>query len=84
VEDRFRIDSHKLMFHVGRVNDWLRGKQICPIYMEIAPAGGCNHRCIFCAVDYLAYKVKFLDLNVLKRAVRQAGDLGVKRIYARS
>jgi len=80
VEDRFRIDSHKLMFHVGRVNDWLKGKQICPIYLEIAPSGGCNHRCVFCAVDYLAYKAKFLDLNVLKKAVKQAADLGVKSI----
>ena len=80
MEDRFRIDSHKLMFHVERVNNWLKGKQICPIYMEIAPSGGCNHRCIFCALDYLGYKPKFLDLNVLKDAVRQAGNLGVKSI----
>ena len=80
MEDHFRIDSHKLMFHVGRVNNWLKGEQICPIYLEIAPSGGCNHRCIFCAVDYLAYKANFLDLNVLKNAVRQAGESGVKSI----
>lgn len=80
MEDLFRIDSHKLMFHVGRVDDWLKGKQICPIYMEIAPSGGCNQRCVFCAVDYLEYKTKFLDLNILKKAVKQAGDLGVKSI----
>lgn len=80
MEDSSRIDSHKLMFHVARVNSWLQGQQICPIYLEIAPSGGCNHRCIFCAVDYLGYKAKNLDLNALKRAVRQAADLGVKSI----
>lgn len=80
VEDYFRIDSHKLMFHVARVNDWLRGKTIYPIYLEIAPAGGCNHRCIFCALDYLGYKPGFLDLTVLKTTIKQASALGIKSI----
>ncbi|MDD5072237.1 MAG: radical SAM protein [Candidatus Omnitrophica bacterium] len=80
MEDRFRIDGHKLMFHIGRVDDWLKGKQVSPIYLEIAPSGACNHRCVFCAVDYLGYKARFLDLNVLKKTVRQAGGLGVKSV----
>ena len=80
MEDHFRIDSHKLLFHVDRVNRWLKGQAVCPIYLEIALSGGCNHRCIFCAVDYLEYKPRFLDLNTLKKAVKQAGKLGVKSI----
>lgn len=80
MEDYFRIDSHKLMFHVPRVNDWLRGKMINPIYLEIAPAGGCNHRCIFCALDYLNYQPVFLDVRKLKQTIREAHQLGVKSI----
>lgn len=80
MEDRFRIDSHKLMFHVERVNDWLKGRQVCPIYLEITPSGACNHRCVFCAVDYLDYKTRFLDLGVLKKTIKQAGSLGVKSV----
>jgi radical SAM protein with 4Fe4S-binding SPASM domain len=80
MEDNFRIDSHKLMFHVARVNDWLNGKPVYPIYLEITPSGGCNHRCIFCALDYLKYKPIFLDLNILKSTLKQAGILGVKSI----
>ncbi len=80
MEDRFRIDGHKLMFHVERVNDWLKGKQVSPIYLEIAPSGGCNHRCVFCAVDYLKYKAGFLDADALKKTVDQAAALGVKSI----
>lgn len=80
MEDYFRIDSHKLMFHIARVNDWLKGKMICPIYLEIAPSGGCNHRCVFCALDYLDYKPEFLDLDVLKAAIKGASVLGVKSI----
>lgn len=76
----YRIDGHKLSFHVQRVSDWLKGKIVCPIYLEIAPSGGCNHRCIFCAVDYLEYKPVFLDTEVLLQMIRQAAGLGVKSV----
>ncbi len=80
MEDNLRIDSHKLMFHVDRVNDWLKGKNICPIYLEIALSGSCNHRCIFCALDYLKYKQVFLDGAALKSAIKQASIMGVKSV----
>ncbi len=80
MQDNFRIDSHKLMFHPERVSDWLKGKTIYPLYMEITPSGGCNHRCIFCALDYLKYKPVFLDLNVLKNTLKQASNSGVKSV----
>lgn len=56
--DKYRIDSHKLIYHVSRVNDWLNGKLIYPIYMEISPIGSCNHRCIFCAYDFIGNPTK--------------------------
>lgn len=78
--NEFRIDSHKLMFHVGKVNEWLHGRTISPIYLEIAPAGGCNHRCVFCAVDYLNYQANFLDTDALRKTVKEAASCGVKSI----
>lgn len=78
--DDMRIDSHKLIYHVDRVHDWLKGKNICPIYLEIGPSSSCNHRCIFCAFDYLGYKPIFLDHKVLKSAIKQAGIRGVKSV----
>ncbi len=80
MQDDLRIDSHKLMFHVPRVDDWLKGKTISPIYLEIAPSGGCNHRCIFCALDYLDYKPAFLDFKVLGSAINSAAAMGVKSV----
>lgn len=78
--DDYRIDSHKLIYHVDRVGQWLRDENIYPIYIEIAPAGGCNHRCIFCALDYLEYKLSFLDTEVLKKRLKEAAQCGVKSI----
>ena len=78
--DNLRIDNHKLIYHVERVSQWKKGGLIAPIYMEIAPSGGCNHRCIFCALDYIGYKPRFLDPKVLKAAIKDAAKYGVKSV----
>lgn len=78
--DDFRIDSHKLIYHLERVYRWFRGEDIYPVYMEISPYGGCNHRCIFCALDYLEYKPVYLDTKVLKGFLKDIALRGVKSI----
>jgi len=78
--DEFSIDGHKLMYHIPRVNDWLEGKPIYPLYVEISPAGACNHRCTFCAVDYIGYQTRYLDKEVLKRCLTDMAEHGVKSV----
>ncbi|MFH1847196.1 MAG: radical SAM protein [Candidatus Omnitrophota bacterium] len=78
--DIYRIDSHKLMYHVDRVNRWEKGETVAPVYMEIAPSGGCNHRCIFCALDYIGYDHIFLDTKTLKNTIKDAAKCGVKSV----
>jgi len=80
MSDEYKIDSHKLMYHVERVHDWLKGKPIYPIYVELSPAGACNHRCTFCAVDYIGYKTRFLDQGVLMRCLSDMAAHGVKSV----
>lgn len=75
-----RIDSHKLLFHPRRVADWLEGADIYPIYLEISPSGACNHRCTFCALDYMAYRPVFLDSALLQERLSEMGSLGVKSV----
>ena len=85
--DKFRIDSHKLEFHPKRVAQWLDGKddwekakRIYPLYVEVSPVGACNHRCTFCAVDYLGYKTTQLDSEILGERLAEMSCLGVKSI----
>ena len=76
--DKYRIDSHKLIYHVSRVSDWRAGKIIYPIYMELSPSGGCNHRCTYCGLDFMGYRAKFLDTDILKERLTELGELGLK------
>lgn len=80
----FSIDSHKLYLHPQKVADYLHGGErkfkVTPIYVEISPVGHCNQRCIFCALDYLGYKKRYIDTNSLLLCIRDMGKTGVKSI----
>jgi GTP 3',8-cyclase len=80
MDDKFRIDSHKLIFHPRRVADFLEGKTIYPLYMEISPFGGCNHRCAFCGLDFMGYKPKKLETGMLMDRLTEMGRLGLRSV----
>jgi radical SAM protein with 4Fe4S-binding SPASM domain len=85
--DKFRIDSTKLMYHPKAVHQllisedyWPAAKNIFPLYVEVSPVGACNHRCTFCAVDYIGYKAVSLDLMTYAARIAEMGSLGVKSV----
>ncbi|MEW6488699.1 MAG: radical SAM/SPASM domain-containing protein [Thermodesulfobacteriota bacterium] len=73
-----RLDSHKLLLHPRRVASWLDGEDVFPIYAEFSPSGACNHRCRFCALDYVGYRPRFLDAAVLAERLAELGRLGLR------
>jgi len=81
---KYFIDSHKLIFHPNEVSKWLKAKnseellKIYPIYVEFSPVGACNHRCVFCAFDYIGYKTVMWDSRIFKKRVFEMGKLGIK------
>lgn len=85
--DRYQIDGHKMAYHPERTaaileagDDWEKAKKIYPIYVEVGPVGACNHRCVFCAYDYIGYKTIELEYEMLSQCVAEMGRLGVKSI----
>lgn len=87
MSDKYSIDSHKLLLHPVRVaqwyeakNDWEKLKSIYPIYVEISPYGGCNHRCTFCALDYMGYENIGLNFETLKNTLTNMAQNGVKSV----
>jgi len=86
--DSFQIDGQKLHYHPQRVAKLLdAGKdieklaKIYPVYMEMSPVGACNHRCTFCAVDYIGYQTaNRLDTGLVEKLVPELAKKGVKSI----
>lgn len=73
-------DSHKLMYHPERVSEWGEKDDCFPIYLEIGPTNICNHRCIFCALDFLEKKGNFIDREVMLSALKDMAEHGVKSV----
>lgn len=78
--ENIRMDSHKLIYHPEVVGRWLKGENIYPIEIEISPSGACNHRCVFCAVDYIGYQPDFLEKDVILRDISLMGKKGLKSV----
>lgn len=77
---KYKIDSHKLIYHIGRLYNWSKGNLVYPIYMEISPAGACNHRCLYCGLDFMEYKPRCLDTGILKTRLTELGKLGLRSV----
>lgn len=78
--ENIRMDSHKLIYHPEIVARWMRGENVYPIELEIGLTNACNHRCIFCAVDYTGYKPDRMDKQLLINNLREIAPRGVKSI----
>jgi len=87
MNDQYHIDSHKLVFHPGRVAHWFEShekwesaKSVYPIYLEVSPIGICNHRCLFCALDFVGYQNVGLNEDIFKKRLSEMAKLGIKSI----
>lgn len=80
MQDSYLIDGHKLLWHLDRVHKWQQGELIAPIYVEISPTSSCNHRCVFCGIDFAQGSKEFIDTSALCNAIKKMGQIGVKSI----
>lgn len=81
--DKYLMDNHKLLWHLDRVNDWLRGKRISPIHIDVGLSKGCNIRCEYCfgvlqGNFYRKGAETYFPHEPLLRYVREAGEAGVR------
>jgi len=79
----YRMDGHKLYWHLDRVNDWMNGKRIAPLHIDVGLSKGCNIRCHYCfgvvqGNRYQEGKEIFFAREPLLNYVREAGEVGVR------
>jgi GTP 3',8-cyclase len=77
---KIEIDNHKLMYHPDRVAEWKEKGDCFPIYVEIGPTNKCNHRCMFCALDYLKHGGIDINSEVLSTNLEDMALYGVKSV----
>jgi len=78
--DPFLIDGHKLIWHPDRIAQWMADQSVAPIYLEISPLSVCNHRCVFCGVDFAQQSPNRLDVDVYCGMLPEMRDTGVKSV----
>ncbi|MEK6645069.1 MAG: radical SAM protein [Candidatus Firestonebacteria bacterium] len=78
--DDYEIDNHKLIYHPERICEWMQKKDCFPIYVEVGLTNRCNHRCIFCALDWFKTKKTDIKKEIMLSALGNMVDSGVKSI----
>ncbi len=46
--DKYHMSSHKLLWHLERLEDWQKGGKISPMHIQLGITTGCNLDCCFC------------------------------------
>jgi len=80
--DRFKMDGHKLYWHLDRVSEWQVNRLIAPVYLEVSPVSYCNHKCIFCALDFAMLQKFKLDSHSFSRRLREMKGMVRSIMYA--
>lgn len=78
--EKREIDSHKLIYHPERVAEWIIKKDCFPIYVESGLTNRCNHRCVFCALDWVEHGTADINSGIFVRSLEDMAKNGVKSI----
>ncbi len=74
------LDSHKLVHHLPRVNRWLKGEHVAPVYAHIEPVGHNGDWCLYCTGTHLAKDGCFLPGNLFSGLVSDLSDAGISAV----
>ena len=88
LDDKWNMDSHKLFWHLDRVEAWQRGERIAPLHIDMGISSGCNMACTFCygviqnrdGYGTNSKKIFHMPTSAVKRTFKDAKDIGVKSI----
>ncbi len=79
----YRMDGHKLYWHLDRLQAWKNGDKIAPLHIDVGLSKGCNIKCHYCfgAMQGNLYKKGrnvYFQREPLLRYMRDAGQAGVR------
>lgn len=77
---RFWMDACKMMYYGDRLQDFMDGKRIMPVTLDMGIHKGCNMRCIFCYGTYQKPANDYIPTEKLLQVAEDAGKAGIKAI----
>ena len=78
--DKWNMMGNKLLWHIERVNNLLKGEHISPILIDIGATKKCNLHCIYCYGDYQKMSNDVIPGDVLIKLCYDAPRLGIKAL----
>ena len=88
VNDKWNMDSHKLFWHLERVEAWQKGERVAPLHIDMGISSGCNMACTFCygviqnrdGFGTNSKKIFHTPTKAVKQTFKDAKEIGVKSI----
>ena len=88
VNDKWNMDSHKLFWHLDRVESWQKGERVAPLHIDMGISSGCNMACTFCygviqnrdGFGTNSKKIFHIPAEAVKQTFKDAKEIGVKSI----
>ena len=83
--DKYRMEGNKMLWHMDRVNAWMRGERIAPLTIDAGLGKGCNIHCEYCFGTMQGNEYKdgariVFPREALLQYMRDAGTAGVRSI----
>lgn len=77
----------KIFHHTDRINGFLKGERVAPVYVRIKPTNICNQRCFYCAyADDSLFDGREVDTresipwDVMEKTLYDFKEIGVKAV----
>jgi len=79
--DAYRMDSHKLFWHLDRVEAWQRGGRIAPLYLDMGITQSCNIGCSYCYYAVPEHRTTaIIETPALLSFLQEAAAVGVRAV----
>lgn len=80
VVDLMVLDGTKIGLYRDRVKDWVDGKMVAPVTVDMALTRACNMNCVFCYGKLQENARSTITPKVIKQTLRDFAEIGVKGV----
>jgi MoaA/NifB/PqqE/SkfB family radical SAM enzyme len=78
--EKLILDGTKIAWHEDRVRDWLDGKRIAPITIDMALTRACNYGCHYCYAMLQENDRSVINKEIITRFLDDCAEIGVKGV----